>query len=384
MKKNIFEALAKGEVRRVEKPEDIKLHSKIYGEAAAYGLNLHQFLEILDPSPAGSPTTAFDRQLARFGIITRSDYERGVWASPAGYFFQDNQPESKILFPAYLQQQAMWSRLIVNDVNDLIASTRSISGTTYEGLAIDTTGLEAAKGLGFRVAERGRFPEVGISWSEFAHRTDKHGVALNFSDEFLRRASLEMVSSIVSRILAYDKDAMFNEAVDILVNGDSDGNAAAAVTTVATLGGNAGTLDYRSWLKWLALWRPFRPSICIARMDTVLDLIMLNKPSSTTTETLALINALKQGSVDGTVTIANGTEYFPPVTFRIVEDSAIAAKTILGVDKEFALERVVEVGSDSSEQERFITNQTSTLVVSVQDNFSKIWADATQVFYYGT
>lgn len=388
MNKNIFADLAEGRIKRHERPEDVTLTPDMYRRAAEYGLTLHQYLEVLQPSTESDKLTAFERQLRRFGIVAKSDPSRGIWSSPGGYFFQDNQPASAILFPAFLQQQIVWDKVIFNDVQELVATTRQITGTTYQGVTADTSDLAVAKGKAFRVSERGRFPEVKISWGEFAHRTDKHGVALNFSYEFLRRAPLELITTTVARILAYDKDGLYNDAISLLINGDGDGNSAAPATSVAALGGTAGTLDYASWLKWLATFRPFRPSVVVGRLATILKVLTMTLPGGAAINTFYQVNTLLQGSGAGTgqATLAPspGGDLFPQVKLRIVDDSAIGANLLLGVDVGMALEHIVEVGSDLQETERFITNQTQTMVMSVQDNFSKIWTNAARVLDIGT
>lgn len=379
MNKNIFADLNEGRLTRVSKAEDVELTPDLYRKAAGYGLTLHQYLEVVQPSKEDDKLTAFERQLRRFGIVTKSDPARGIWSSPGGYFFQDNQPASAVLFPAFLQQQIVWDKVLFNDVQELIATTRQITGTTYQGVTAETSALATNKGKAFRVSERGRFPEVGIGWGEFAHRTDKHGVALNFSYEFLRRAPLELITTTVARILAFDKDGLYNDAVSLLINGDSDGNSACPASTVPGLGGAGGTLDYASWLKWLALFRPFKPTVVVGRLSTILKVITMTLPGGGNIGTFWNINPLLAGSAgQGTATIAPspGGELFPQVKLRIVEDSVIGDDILLGIDTNMALEYVVEVGSDIQETERFITNQTQTMVMSVQDSFSKIWTNA--------
>jgi len=272
---------------------------------------------------------------------------------------------------------------------ELVASTRSITGTVYESLSIDDTGLTTNKGTAFRVSERGRFPEVGISWSQAAHRTDKHGVALNFSYEFLRRAPSELVSTVVSRIAAYDLDGLFNDAIAFIINGDTDGNTAAPNIHVEALGGVAGTLDYRSYLTWLTSFRPFKPTMIIGRLASILDLLTMPRKDMAgnivTLNEIAVREALLSG-MGGAVTGARGTpgfELFPNLQLRVVDDSVIAATTLLAVDTSSCMERILEVGSDLQETEKFITNQTTTLVMSVQDNFSKIWTNAARSMWYG-
>jgi hypothetical protein len=381
--RDIFEDLASKTLLQVEAADQVELHPDIYAVAAKYGLSLQQYLEVLNPSRDTDTLSAFDRQLKRFGIVTHSDPEKGIWSSPGSYFFQESQPASRVLFPAWVQQQAMWSRLQINDVNELLATTRNITSATYESVQIDDTELVANKGRKFRVSERGQFPTVKISWGETANKVDKHGVAIDGSDEFFRRANLELIGTTIARIMSYDQEGMFNDAISMLLNGDSTAaNPAAAVTTAVSLdpvNDANGDISYKAWLKWLATWRPYKPSLIVANIDTLILLLSMARPQADPLQMMALVSAIKTNNIDASVNVRDGLDYFPQVDFRIVDESVMAANLILGLDPSSALERIIEIGSDLKETKRYIENQTEKLVISIADNFSKIWAPATKV-----
>jgi len=382
--RSIFEDISSGAIVQSADPNKVRLTVDAYEQAAKYGLNLMQYLEVLNPSGDNDGLTAFERQLKRFGIVTHSNPEKGIWSSPGSYFFQENQPESKILFPAWIQQQAIWSRLMINDVNELLATTRSIVGATYESLSIDDSEILALKGKKFRVNERGRFPTVKISWAEKANKVDKHGVAIDASYEFVRRINLELLGTVVARIMAYDRDGMYNDAVDLMLNGDgTSANPAATVTTAQSLdatNATTGDISYEAWLKWLALWRPFKPTLVIGNVDTLVKLLTMARPNSDPLQMMALLKEIKSGSIGGAInTVRDGLDYFPNVDFRPVDSTVMADNLILGVDPTSAIERIIEVGSDLQETKKYIENQTTKLVISIADNFSKIWPDACKV-----
>lgn len=356
------------------------LKPDIYKQAYDLGMTVPQYLEAVHPSQRyGDGLSTFERCFKHFGIFTKSNPKLGITSSPATFFVPADHPQSAILFPAYIQQQAMIARLSTTaSVDKIVASTRTISGSTYQHLVIDDSALGTGKS--FRVGEGGEFPKVKFTWSEGANAVVKHGVRLDFSYEFLRRASIELVGTLVQRIAQRDSIYNFYDAVTFLLNGDgtSQNPAATAVqanTLDTTITAN-GQITYKAWLKWLASFDPYNVNVVIGDLDSIIACMLMERPS---VDTLALLNAFKSGSIDASAVIYEGSKYFPNVEFVVVPTSVIGANTLLGVDTSAAAERIVEVGSDLTETQRFITNQTETMVMSIADNVSKIWPDACKV-----
>lgn len=358
------------------------LDGQLYNKAAGLGMSVPQYLECMLPSPEGELST-FDKLFRHFGIFVKSDPRRGIASSPASFFVPADHPTSSILFPAFIQQQAMLARLSSTaSIDSLVATTRTITGSTYQSLSIDDSGL--AQGKGYRVGEGSPFPKVKFTWSQAANSISKHGVQLDFSYEFLRRASIELVGTLVQRIAQRDAQLNYYDAITFLLNGDGSSNNPAAVSTRAvtldsSIGANDGVVTYKAWLKWLALWDTFTPRVVIGDIDAVIALILMTRPAA---DTLAIISALKNGSTDPNAVkdlIDNGEQLFPNVKFHVVPTAKIGANTLLGVDTSAAAERILEAGSDLTETQKYIERQTESMVMSVADNISKIWPEACKV-----
>lgn len=350
----------------------------IYAKAYGHGMTVPQYLEIVHPSKEDELST-FEKTFKRFGLFTKSDPARGITSSPARFFVPADHPTSAILFPAYLQQQAMIARLSsVASVERIAATTRTITGSTYQSLTIDDSGLGTGKS--FRIGEGGEFPKVKFSWSQAGNTVVKHGVRLDFSYEFLRRASIELVGTLAQRLAQRDSINNFYDAVDFLENGDGSTNNPAAVSVKASALDSTndadGEITYKAWLKWLASFDPYSVDTVVGDLNAIIACILMVRPAA---DTLALISALKAGTVDATAVIEEGSKYFPNVSFIVVPTANIGANTLLGIDTTAACERIIEVGSDLTETQRFINNQTEIMVMSIADNISKIWPGATKV-----
>lgn len=362
----------------------------LYKQAIDAGMTFWQYLEMIQPSKPTDNLTAFERQLQLNGIVVQSRPDLGLYSSSGEYFFQTDRPGSAILFPVLLQKTALWTKLkAFVDINKIVATTRTITGTSaYSALSIDDTaitGISAtAHGRRFRVDQRGNFPAVSIGWSEKTNAVTKHGVQLNWTYEFVRRASIELMQTVVARIMIQDQLELFNEAVNVIINGDGSANppcevktlkkTAAGITShqILTDATAAGELTYATWLKFIGNSRPYTFNAVFGNLDTLVKFVTMSRPTMDPAEIITnLLEAKNQG------TAKLDTPLFPNVTLFLAD--VMPADKLLAVDTSFALERVIELGSDLKEVERVIQNQTEAMVISIADNISKIFNEAAQL-----
>jgi hypothetical protein len=377
-----------------------------YKKACDLGMTFWQYMEIIQPSKPGDNLTAFERQLQLNGIVTKSNPEAGLYSSIGEYFFQSDRPGSLVLFPVLLQKVALWAKLMwVPDINKIVATTRTISGSSsFLSLYIDDSaivgnyaginGNPTAHGRRFRVDQRGNFPSVKIGWSDHANAVTKHGVKLEWTYEFVRRASIELMTTVVARIMIQDQLELFDEAMSVAISGDgSPANPPAQVVkfrnsgTVDSryellIGKNpagsvvaAGEITYEGWLKWIGQFKPYNPSMVCGNMNTLVKLVLMAKPN---VDPMAIITTLLEPRKQGSATFDSSIgQLFPNVTLYWSE--AVPDDVLVGMDTAFGLERVIELGSDIQEMERVITNQTECMVLSIADTVSKLFRDAIQV-----
>lgn len=390
-------------IPRYDSATDVPMATKdqglnLYKAAVDSGMTFWQYLEMVQPSKPGDNLSAFERQLQLNGIIVKSSPELGLYSSPGEYFFQSDRPGSAILFPVLLQKTALWTKLRnFVDINKIVATTRTISGTTaYTTLNIDDSAITGgilsggtqtatAHGRRFRVDQRGNFPAVSIGWSEKTNAVTKHGVQLNWTYEFVRRASIELMQTVVARIMLQDQIELFNEAVSIIINGDGVANPACDTKTFKKTAAGAtayqivdadttaaGQLTYSGWLKFIGNARPYSFDAVFGNLDTLVKFVTMQRP---TMDPAQVITNLLEAKNQGTAKL--DTPLFPNVTLYLADN--MPADKLLAVDTSFALERVIELGSDLKEVERVIQNQTEAMVISISDNISKLFKDAAQL-----
>jgi len=377
--------------KAVASASELQLDKGMYAEAAAHKMTFSQYLERLNPSKDGESLDAYERQLKRFGIVTKSNPEKGIYASTVEQFlkasenYANNQPlqtgvpASTILFPEFVSRIARQS-LLANqdyDVNDLLATTRVINSTTYKELWIDMTpgqGAEQPDDTKFemsRVGEFGTFPRVQITWAESAKSVYKRGVQIDMSYEFQREASMDILSIVISRIMLSQSHSLFKKALDMAFNG-------ATVTETDSLdaASTGGKLTYEAWLKWTGSFGVYTPTTYYMSLDTAVKVIMMEKPD---VDPVALMASLNRGPVSQTIQIGRGI--WKNVTIFPLTDDTLPDDFILAFDKEYCLERIIQAGTDIQESERIITQQFESIVISIADEISIIFDDSRFVLH---
>lgn len=363
-------------------PNEIGLEFSLYEKAYDMGMTLTQLLENINPSDPKDQLDAFERQLMRFGIRTKNDPKTGMGASKGEMFFQSNHPESRILFPEFLNRVARQAAMEDTDViSELVAGTETISDSgIYRALYIDDT--EAQRQFR-RVAERGEFPKVKISWSEKATTLAKYGVCIQMSYEFVRRASLPLISILVGRIMTQTRMDECAEAIAALIAGDGSGHASGGGITEVYLdayqGGDApegsDDMTYTGYLKWLAT---FWPGICttvISNADDILNVMTMAKPNA---DPIWLYSLFDKDLLGGRPTLVNNRL---SGSVRMVIHPDVAATDLIGIDRRYAMIAYREAGADLTETNKIINGQWNEIVMSNTIGFQTLFASARKVLH---
>lgn len=367
--------LKKTGLSQAEKAEDVKLSGEMYEIAYKHGMTFSQLLERLNPSTPDDKLDAFERQCRRFGIVLKNIPEKGVWASKGEMFFQSNQPASRILFPEFLNRVARVTILEDYDINWIVANIRPIDSGAFRSLYIEDTTGQRRKA---RVGQGAGFPTTKISWSEQAGAVYKNGIRLLMSYEFVRRAAIPLIELVINRILLQSRCDDFIDVLNVLINGDDHASPANPATvdnlTALDTGASAGTLTYKGYLKFGNQFRPYKMNVAIGNIDTILQVILCQKPSADPIQLLSLLQS-KERVLGESIRLLNPA--WSSVNL-IIHDDAPTLK-LIGLDKRYTLEKVVEIGADLQETNKLINEQFNEIVLSESSNLSKIFKDACRI-----
>ena len=332
--------------------DNIRLEKSMYREA---GKSFTQVLESLDASEnyRGTPlehTDAFQRQLSRFGIACK-----GPRSSQVEKFFSTFQ--SAVLFPEYVAR-CVRQGMEENDILPAIcATTTMIDAMDYRAIySVPTEDEKSLKSVG----EGAQIPATTIRTKENLIKLFKRGRMLVASYEAIRFQKLDLFSVMLRQIGAQIQTQHVADAVDVLMNGDGNSNAATAYAVgTSPIGGTSGTLTYDELVEFWAQFNPYEMNTMIAPTSGFLALLKLDE----------LQNPLTGLNFQGTGKLEN------PLGAQLLRSDALASGKILGLDRRYALEMVC-AGEVSVEFDKLIDRQLERAAISSISGFAKICDNA--------
>ena len=334
--------------------ENVKLDKGMYSEA---GSSFTKVLEKCDPSEQykGTPLEhldAFQRQLKRFDIKVK-----GMDSNVVSKFFATW--ESAVLFPEYVARAVRQGMEEGNILPDLTAAETRITGMDYRSIASNPG--DDAKSLKM-VAEGARIPETTISAQENLVKLHKRGRMLVASYEAIQFQRLDLFSVTLRQIGAYIGRMHTADAIDVILNGDGNSNAAPVFTIGSNpISGSAGTLSYGALVDFWSQFDPYTMNTLLVG-DAMAGLLKLPE----------LQDAAAGLNFQGTGKMVT------PMGANLLRSSAVPSGTIIGLDKNYALEMIR--GSDVLvEYDKLIDRQLERAAITSISGFAKIFADASKV-----
>lgn len=376
----------------------------MHKEALAAGLTFSRYLELADPSPEDSRLDAFQRQLKLNGIQTRSIPEAGIWAGTGDDFLQT--VEGRALFSEFFcrewrkvsfansEQRAIllssdsviggfdrpyvdaagprWNSQFAAPIplTEIVAFTTPITGEDYRS-AYMTYDAEALRM--YRVGESAEIPMATLTSSARAIQLKKYGRGMRTSYEQLRRMRIDRIAWWIRWMALQAEIDKVTAALNVLINGDGNANTGATEINQSTLDSTAtpGELSTLGWLKFRMQWAPpYQLTTILAQIDEAVQVIMLNLGTANLP-----LEGRRIGGIGNSLTPINSTA--DGVRYGWTADAPDGK--IVGFDRRNALEQVVEIGSNISETENFITNQTQVITMTENNAFAIIDPAATKL-----
>ena len=335
--------------------ETVKLDKGMYSEA---GRSFTKVLEQCDPSEQykGTPLEhldAFQRQLKRFDIRVK-----GSESDVVAKFFATW--ESAVLFPEYVARAVRQGMEETDILPQITAAETRVSGMDYRSIA--STPGDEAKELK-RVEEGAGIPTTSIRTQENLVKLHKRGRMLVASYEAIRFQRLDLFSVTLRQIGAYIARMHLKDAIDVLMNGDGNNNAATSYTIGDDgIGGTKGTLSYDALLGFWSQFDPYTMNTMLMGSDMMLAMLKLSE----------FQNPLTGLNFQGTGTLAT------PLGAKLLRTSAMPAGKIIGLDKNYALERIC--GSEVLvEYDKLIDRQLERAAITSISGFAKPYQEASKV-----
>ncbi len=335
--------------------DTIRLEKGMYRES---GKSFTQVLEGMDPSEnyrgtALEGTDAFQRQLKRFDI-----HARGAYSDPVEKFFRT--AESSVLFPEYIARTVKQGMEESDVLPKITATTTVIDAMDYR--SVYSAASEEDKQLA-QVAEGASIPATEIKSKANLVKLNKRGRMLVASYEAIRFQKLDLFGVTLRQIGAYMQRMHLQDAVNVLIDGDGNANAA-GVYTVGTspMSGTKGTLTYAQLVEFWAQFEPYTMNAILAPRDVLVQMLKVTELQDPATG----LNF--QGT--GKLTTPLGAE--------LLCAPCVPAGKLIGLDRRYALE-MVQAGEVSVEYDKLIDRQLERAAITSISGFGKIMPEAAKV-----
>ena len=328
--------------------DNLRLEKGMYRQA---GKSFTQVLESLDPSEnyrgtALEGTDAFQRQLKRFGIRAK-----GAGSSTVEKFFATM--DSAVLFPEYISRTVRQGMKENDILPSIVATTTVIDSMDYRSIYSNPT--DDDKELK-EVAEGSAIPETEVKTKEHLISLTKRGRMLVASYEAVRFQKLDLFSVMLRQIGAYIQKQQLSDAVNVLLSGDGNDNAA-TVYKVGTspISGTSGTLNYDQLVEFWGQFDPFTMNTILCSTSTMTDLLKVAE----------LQNPLTGLNFQGTGKLTT------PLGAQLHRTSTVEDGMIIGLDNRYALE-LVRAGDVLVEYDKLIDRQLERAAITTIAGFARI------------
>lgn len=340
--------------------DNLKLEKGIYQDAIKEGKTFSEKLEELDPSENYKGTEhegldAFQRQLKRFDIATS-----GPASDVIEKFYQTY--ESTIIFPEYIDRRVREGIEESNILGQIVGTSTDVPAMQYTatyGDEIDEEDLELVD-----IAEGAEFPETEIKLRDKTTKFYKRGRLLKITYEALKLMKIDLFGLHLRKIGMQIGKQQLRDAINVLLNGDGNNNAAPSFTVGDdVIGGTAGTLTYDEIVKfWMEFKEGYDVNTVIAPKDILTAILLMQEFK----DPQAGFNYQKTGKM------------INPLGANWLRGDVVPAGKLIAMDKRYCLEEVTVMGT-LIEYDKVINRQLERAAISEIKGFNKIYKDSAMV-----
>lgn len=263
------------------------------------------------------------------------------------------------LFPAFVETTIREAIYADDILSYLCNTTIGVDSNIVKSATLDLLSDKNKRSVKkMRIAEGADLPTAKISIGEKAINLWKHGRAIEMTYETVRRMRIDLFTKQMGAIVKDITFQNFDAAVDVLVNGDGNANAATKIATLDNLAALTGEslasamIDY--WFE-----NHYIANTLTMNKEKFKKLVGMTFDSSLTPGATARLSFNIPQIGAQTVTLLCGD--VPQIGSKDV---------ILMSNKDMSLIRYEENGSNIQENQSFARNQTSLLTVSENSGYA--------------
>jgi len=360
--------------------ESLQAGQELVATAKQLGISARDYLKLaVDPRKgeyANSELDGYQTALMALNLPVQDNFSQGVVLQAAAETFQ-TFPGVRALFPEVIDDIVHWKYRQTNleSVAGIVSQTRTVAGVEMLTTVIDDSDADAYTQWG-SIAEGARIPTRSIRGSQYSVNFFKFGGGYEWTYEFARRASLDIMAPYAQRLENEIARGQVGVVTNLLINGDSIYGAApvtSAKTTATNIGVTykKGAINWEVFLRWL---------VARAQAGVPVDTVVGNWDMWFEWQRMFAKPSIAQGIPQVEVLRAAGittAEANPRLNFNVnfeVSSSAPAEK-LIGFQKASTVEELVETGSDIEESQQAIENQKVKYVKTINSGYRLIFGD---------
>lgn len=362
---------------------DVSLRAgqKLVQNAKNAKLSMSDYLRLAIVPDTEMGLDGFQAALAYLNLPVREDFSSGVLLQAAAETFS-TYPGTRALFPQVVDNIVQWKyrQDQIENVAALVAQTRAVNGVEVITTVVDDK-PEDYQQTGV-INEGARIPIRSLRTSEKSVKFFKFGGGFEFTYEFERRASLDLITPYAARMQREVEIGQTAIATSMLINGDGV-NGAAPVVNASDIAESivegptpvAGRINWEVFLKWL---------VSMAQKGTPIDTVTGNYDMYFEWVRMFATPGVNAGRTQMEILAAAGVEVAiqnPRFDLNVqfaLSSTAPAAK-LIGFIKGETLEELVENGSDVEESVRAIENQKVRYVRTTNRGYRLIFNDTRSI-----
>lgn len=357
--------------------EKINVQAADVEAAAAEGVSLSTYLNNKYASIVekfNGELDAFDIALLSKGIIVKDNLEFGIQSSSMMKFFTTD--ENRNLFPEFVIRQLRQISGMPSIINDLVASTRVINGDSAKQVVLDLSNTPAGQKnkqalKKRRIAEGANIPVAELKLGEVSIKIYKYGIGVKATYEVLRRTTVDMFRKqmeLVSLQAGYDE---VGAVIDVIVNGDGNTNPAVVYkATELNPDATEGKLDEITLVKFLVKQAPFNYDTLIVDEEIYTQICTILMDKNLTNAINPKISfEFPQGLLSNLSVVYS----------EDLEKTSDSKHQVIGLAKNYAIEKTIEAGSMINEVSKTVENQTQLAVMTENAGFNKIDSRASAI-----
>ena len=204
--------------------------------------------------------------------------------------------------------------------------------------------------------EGSEIPTTEIKTKEHLVNLKKRGRMLVASYEAIRFQKLDLFSVMLRQIGAYMQKQLLKDAVDVIIDGDGNENAATIFSVGSSpISGTSGKLEYNQLVEFWAQFDPYTMNTILCSTPTMTAMLKIPE----------LQNPLTGLNFQGTGKLST------PLGAQLCRSSVVDEDMIIGLDNRYALEQV-RAGDVMVEFDKIIDRQLERAAISTISGFAKI------------